>query len=84
MNRPPDTGNADCDRFIRETFVREPYTNMHGEEAPMLLIKAGGRRCDMRLNYAQVQELVRYLRERFCGYCGGTQVDPEAWSGRCE
>lgn len=80
--KAPNTGVRDCDHMIVETFVRQPYDDMHGDSCPKLLIKS--HPYDTVLSYEQALELIRYLRQQFCPHCRGTGVDEDAIGGRCD
>lgn len=81
----PNTGNADCDKWIVDTFRRSTRkSELTGATVQELLIRQPGQLGPVVLNEDQLRGLIRYLVRTFCAACGGTGFDPDSLEGKCE
>lgn len=79
----PNTGNSNCDTFIKETFRREVGTSaMTG--SPLQKLRIMPIQNEVVLTEDQFMGLIQYLRNTFCCACNGSGFDPDTLDGRCE
>ena len=83
VTRRPQTGNADCDKWIADTFRRLPAV-LDGRNVQSLVIKNLNGKSETILNDDQLHGLIYWLRTTFCKACDGTGFDPDTLNGNCE